>query len=80
MADFRFNLQDITRLFTSSGPALPESDLEMVLEADRDYAGGRASGAGCRVRGTGCRVLEARCGVLKVRCRVQMFWGLRFRV
>lgn len=40
MAEFSFNLKDITKLFTASGPALPESDAEMILEADGAYAEG----------------------------------------
>lgn len=44
MAEFSFNISDITKLFASSGPALPEADAEMVQEADRAYAeGGDAS-------------------------------------
>ena len=46
MAEFNFNLNDITKLFTASGPALPESDAEMVLEADRAYAEGGERGVG----------------------------------
>jgi hypothetical protein len=38
--EFNFNLHDIKKLFTASSPALPESDAEMVLEADRAYAEG----------------------------------------
>jgi hypothetical protein len=45
--DFRVNLddlakqfKDVKKLFTTSGPGLPESDAEMVTEADRSYAEG----------------------------------------
>ena len=40
MAEFSFNLNDITKLFTVSGLDLPESDPEMVMDADRAYAEG----------------------------------------
>ena len=45
--DFRVNLDDLAKQFkdvkklvTTSGPGLPESDAEMVTEADRSYAEG----------------------------------------
>ena len=45
--DFRVNLddlakqfKDVKKLFTTSGPGLPESDAEMVTEAARSYAEG----------------------------------------
>ena len=46
MAEFNFNLNDITKLFTDKGLDLPESDVDMVLEADRAYAEGGGRGGG----------------------------------
>ena len=39
-ANITKGVKEITDLFTSTGPDLPETDMEMCLEADRAYAEG----------------------------------------